>query len=138
MGETTERCAVCDQPGTGAAQGRTTAAAGRAPEPRPVLRAGLSRVIIEGRMLLLCRAHAATVVAAMPETFDDLRALFTGAVPELGARPAGALAPAGAALLLIERRSPISRRSADDRRVFPPRLEGRRLGAGRRATDPCD
>ena len=33
----------------------------------------MSRVVIEGRSLELCRSHTATVVAAMPETFEDLK-----------------------------------------------------------------
>jgi hypothetical protein len=89
----------------------------------------MSRVLVEGRSLELCRAHVATVVAAMPETFDELRALFVGAGVDLGAR-AGSDA--------LERRSPISRRDVEDRRVFPPRPEGRRMNAGRRASDPLD
>jgi hypothetical protein len=90
---------------------------------RAAVGAGMSRVVVEGRMLSLCRAHAATVVAEMPETFDDLRALFVGAGVDLGA---------GAS----ERRSPLDRRTPEDRRVFPPRPEGRRMGGGRRAGDP--
>jgi hypothetical protein len=82
----------------------------------------MSRVVVEGRMLSLCRAHAATVVAAMPETFDDLRALFVGVGVDLAS---------GA-----EHRSPLDRRGPEDRRVFPPRPEGRRMGGGRRAGDP--
>ena len=89
----------------------------------------MSRVVIEGRTLELCRTHASTVVAAMPETFDDLRALFVGAGVDLGAR-----APRGAS----ERRSPLDRRAPEDRRVFPPRPEGRRRAAGRRTGDPLD
>jgi hypothetical protein len=85
----------------------------------------MSRVVIEGRTLELCRTHAATVVAAMPETFDDLRALFVG----VGSWPDRAAA---------ERRSPLDRRDPEDRRVFPPRPEGRRRAAGRRAGDPLD
>lgn len=87
--------------------------------------ARMSKVVIEGRALTLCQPHAASVVAVMPETFEDLRAIFVGAAAELealGGQP--------------ERRSPIDRRAAEDRRVFPPRAEGRRMGAGRRATDP--
>ena len=84
--------------------------------------ARMSRVVIEGRALQLCRVHAVTVVTAMPETFDDLRALFVGAGVDLAAS--------------AERRSPLDRRAALDRRVFPPRPEGRRRNDGRRAGDP--
>jgi len=87
----------------------------------------MSKVVVEGRALQLCRSHAATVVEAMPETFDDLRELFAGAGADLDAP-----------LPFRERRSPIERRMAEDRRVFPPRPEGRRLGAGRRAGDARD
>jgi hypothetical protein len=92
----------------------------------------MSKVVIEGRALELCRSHAATVVAAMPETFDDLRELFVGAALDLGV-PLRRTPVA-------ERRSPITRRAAvaDDRRVFPPRPEGRRHNAGRRAGDVVD
>jgi hypothetical protein len=75
-------------------------------------------VVIEGRALRLCRAHAARVAAAAPETFEALRALFRGADGD--------------------RRSPIPRRGFEDRRVFPPRPEGRRMSGGRRATDPAE
>lgn len=88
----------------------------------------MSRVVIEGRSLELCRSHTATVVAAMPETFEDLRALFVGILP-LHASPPGHRP---------ERRSPIERRADENRRMFPPRPEGRRRGEGRRATDPRD
>ncbi|WP_044240096.1 hypothetical protein [Chondromyces apiculatus] len=107
MGESSTRCAVCggeERAGT-----------------------GLLRVIVELRTLLLCRAHAATVMAAMPETFEEMRALFVGAAP------AGRQGYAG-----LERRSPLPRRHAEDRRAFPPRPEGRRRDGGRRATDPVD
>lgn len=92
--------------------------------------ARMSRVVIEGRALQLCRSHASTVVAAMPETFEDLRALFIGAGVDLS----GPQSP----LPLPERRSPINRRAAEDRRVFPPRPEGRRQSEGRRAGDLRD
>lgn len=98
-----ETCAVCG-----------------APEPSG---SDLSRVVIEGRALSLCRQHATVVATEMPETFDDMRELFVG---DHG-QPAE-----------IERRSPIARRADDDRRVFPPRLEGRRMSNGRRAEDPRD
>lgn len=106
MSDGLEGCAVCEGPPQG----------GR-----------MSKVVVEGRTLQLCRAHAATVVAAMPETFEDLRALFIGAGVDL-ARP----------LAFPERRAPIDRRAPEDRRVFPPRPEGRRVSLGRRATDARD
>ncbi|WP_437732530.1 hypothetical protein [Sorangium sp. So ce1335] len=86
----------------------------------------MARVVIQGRSLSLCRPHAATVAAAMPETFEEMRALFVGL-------QRGQQAQSDA---FVERRSPIPRRNPEDRRVFPPRPEGRRLGGGRRATDP--
>jgi hypothetical protein len=78
-----------------------------------------SRVLIAGRMLLVCKEHAALVAIKMPRTWEDLQALFR---------------------LEPDRRSAIPRRAgmADDRRVFPPRPEGRRLGDGRRKTDRVD
>ncbi|WP_437632473.1 hypothetical protein [Sorangium sp. So ce854] len=86
----------------------------------------MARVVIQGRSLSLCRPHAATVAAAMPETFEEMRALFVGLQRGQQAQDDA----------FVERRSPIQRRSPEDRRVFPPRPEGRRLGGGRRATDP--
>jgi hypothetical protein len=80
--------------------------------------AKLSRVIIEAHTILLCKEHATIVARAMPKTFEHLRRLFLE--PETGATPA--------------RRSLIERRGVDDRRVFPPRPEGRRMG-GRRKED---
>jgi hypothetical protein len=78
----------------------------------------ISRVTIQARSVVLCREHAGVVAIKMPKTWDDLRAIF-------------ALPP--------ERRSPIPRRvEADDRRVFPPRPEGRRTSFGRRKADPLD
>ncbi len=106
MAEVHEGCAVC----------------GGRPSPG----ARMSKVFIEGRTLGLCRDHAATVVAAMPATFDELRALFVGVGMPTGAEPAAS------------RRSPLERRGAEDRRVFPPRPEGRRRADGRRAGDPLD
>jgi hypothetical protein len=88
----------------------------------------MSKVVVEGRALELCRTHAATVVAAMPETFEDLRALFVGVGVDLGTCPRG----------MKERRSPIDRRASEDRRVFPSRPEGRRRSGGRRVSDPID
>jgi hypothetical protein len=124
MGESTERCAVCADHEASDADGAAHA------DARP--RSRMARVVIQGRALCLCRAHAGTVAAAMPETFEEMRALFVG-LPR-NAPPSASSATATA----TERRSPISRRNPDERRVFPPRPEGRRLGGGRRATDPVD
>ena len=93
----------------------------------------MSRVVIEGRTFELCRTHAATVVAAMPETFDDLRALFVGVGVGVGADLRARPVPGAS-----EHRSPLERRDPQDRRVFPPRPEGRRRAAGRRTGDPLD
>ena len=106
MAELHEGCAVCGGPAS------------------PGVR--MSKVVIEGRTFGLCRDHAATVVAAMPATFDELRALFVGVGKRTGVE------------LAASRRSPLERRGAEDRRVFPPRPEGRRRAGGRRAGDPLD
>jgi hypothetical protein len=92
----------------------------------------MSRAMVEGRLLWLCLEHATAVVVAMPETFEQLRALF--------AQPATADPSGGPRRLdaMVERRSPLPRRRAEDRRFFPPRPEGRRTGFGRRADDPVD
>jgi hypothetical protein len=112
MSEGLDGCAVCGGPET--------------------LGARMSKVVVEGRALQLCRTHTATVVAAMPETFEELRALFVGAGVDLADRARKLPSPQP------ERRSPILRRLPEDRRVFPPRPEGRRLGAGRRAGDALE
>ena len=106
MSEALEGCAVCGG--------------------RSALGTRMSKVVVEGRALELCRTHASTVVAAMPETFEDLRALFVGAGVDLQRFPGP------------EQRSPIHRRETEDRRVFPPRPEGRRRSGGRRAGDSRD
>ncbi len=80
-------------------------------------RARMSRVVIQGHSLELCQPHATTVVAAMPKTFEDLLALFVD-------------------VIRAEPRSTKDRRAALDRREFPPRPEGRRLGFGRHSADP--
>lgn len=103
MAQVLEGCAVCGGP------------AGRGGR--------LSRVIIQGRSLDLCRVHAAVVAAARPETFDEMLALFASADADLAAQS-------------LERRAGPDRRAQVDRRAFPPRPEGRRLNGGRRAEDP--
>ncbi|MET0591594.1 MAG: hypothetical protein ABW133_02770 [Polyangiaceae bacterium] len=74
---------------------------------------------MQARSLSLCREHAGQVAIHMPKTWEDLRTLFA-----MGA----------------ERRSPVPRRheKLEDRRMFPPRPEGRRLSFGRRQSDPRD
>jgi hypothetical protein len=75
----------------------------------------ISRVTIQSRSVMLCREHAGLVAINMPKTWDELRAIFAGS---------------------LDRRSPIPRRTDyDDRRVFPPRPEGRRKSYGRRRLD---
>lgn len=90
----------------------------------------ISRLVMEGRPVALCRDHAAVVAAARPATFEDLRTLFIGATIDVEAMIRNGL--------MVERRSPVARRASEDRRAFPPRPEGRRRGFGRRATDPRD
>ncbi len=90
----------------------------------------ISRLVMEGRPIPLCRDHAAVVAAARPASFEELRTLFVGAKIDIAAMISHGL--------MVERRSPIERRTAEDRRAFPPRPEGRRHGFGRRAADPVD
>ncbi|MCP6769944.1 hypothetical protein NL529_34360, partial [Klebsiella pneumoniae] len=42
----------------------------------PVLGSKLCRVVIGGHTVTLCRTHAARVAAEMPQTYDEMRALF--------------------------------------------------------------
>jgi hypothetical protein len=75
----------------------------------------MRRLFVEGRIVALCPEHAEAALAEGVERVQDLCASFREAS---GARS------------LIDRRSPL------DRRLFPPRPEGRRRGRGRRDTDP--
>lgn len=72
------------------------------------------RVLIEDRLLSLCDEHAAEIQLHRVDSIAELRELFR---ERYGNRS------------LVLRRSPL------DRRVFPPRPEGRRLSDGRRASD---
>ena len=87
-------------------------------ENRPAVaratRSRLRRVAIDGRIVALCEAHAAAVVDSQAQSLDVLRELFR----ERGGNRS-----------LVDRRSPL------DRRLFPPRPEGRRLSTGRRSND---
>lgn len=75
------------------------------------------RILVDTRIVSLCEHHARLVTDAGVDTIPELRALFT--------EPNG-------------KRSRLPRRAPLDRRVFPPRPEGRRRNNGRRATDPKD
>jgi hypothetical protein len=72
------------------------------------------RIVIDQRLLTLCATHARVVKTSGASTMDAVRALFREG---------------------SGRRSTLPRRADLDRRAFPPRPEGRRLTAGRRATD---
>ena len=85
---------------------------GCAPEDHP--RKRIRRVLIGERIVALCDAHADELRRA---GIDDLEALY-----EVFQEPGG-------------QRSLVSRRAPLDRRVFPPRPEGRRRGDGRRHDD---
>jgi hypothetical protein len=89
-----------------------TSAAEHGAKPAKVVK--LRRLLLEDRIVLLCEAHAEKVRAQAPENLAELRRLFrerTG------------------------KRSLISRRAPLDRRLFPPRPEGRRASQGRRVGD---
>jgi hypothetical protein len=81
---------------------------------RPREARALVRLLAGDRIVALCGTHAEMARLANATTLDELRALFA----ELGGRRS-----------LVDRRSPI------DRRLFPPRPEGRRRALGRRASD---
>jgi hypothetical protein len=75
---------------------------------------GVTALELERRRVLLCRAHAGQVLSAELRSIDELRRLF---VEQDG------------------RRALLARRARDERRMFPPRPEGRRRSEGRRQTD---
>lgn len=77
----------------------------------------LRRVLVGERIVALCDEHAAKFQLSGAASVEELRALFR--------EPDG-------------RRSLIGRRAPLDRRVFPPRPEGRRHDDGRRADDAID
>ncbi|HVW26283.1 MAG TPA: hypothetical protein VHC69_13005 [Polyangiaceae bacterium] len=76
--------------------------------------ARLRRLAVEGRIVALCDEHARLVGGARANSLQVLRDLFR---------------EHGGSRSLLDRRSPL------DRRMFPPRPEGRRRSVGRRATD---
>ena len=89
------------------------ACSAKTPAPRGAQQK-LRRFLVGERVVALCQEHAAAFRAAAPCSLPELRALFR---ETWGKRS------------LVARRTPL------DRRVFPARPEGRRLGRGRRASD---
>ncbi len=78
----------------------------------PIVGGGRIRsVLVEDRVVSLCDAHADEFIAGGLETLAGLRAHFV---------------ESGGKRSLVPRRAPL------DRRIFPARPEGRRLGTGRR------
>ncbi len=71
-------------------------------------------IVVSRRQLHLCEQHHDLLDGRQPQSFDELAAIF--AVPGL------------------DRRAEPDRR-VDERRHFPPRPEGRRMGSGRRRDD---
>ena len=74
----------------------------------------IRRVLVEDRLVALCDEHAAELSLSGTRSVAELRTLF----PEEGGL-----------------RSRVGRRAPLDRRVFPPRPEGRRRNQGRRKSD---
>jgi hypothetical protein len=75
----------------------------------------LQRLLVHERIIAVCDEHAS--VASAARTIDELRCLFS---ESQGRRS------------LVDRRAPL------DRRLFPPRPEGRRAKPlGRRKSDPA-
>jgi hypothetical protein len=66
------------------------------------------------RRVVLCQAHAESAQREGTRSVEALRALFVEAEG---------------------RRALLARRAEDERRMFPPRPEGRRLSRGRRKSD---
>ena len=74
----------------------------------------LASVEVGDRRVALCKEHAAAARAAGVSSAEALRARFVEAEG---------------------RRALLSRRAEDERRMFPPRPEGRRMQRGRRKSD---
>jgi hypothetical protein len=77
----------------------------------------IRRILLQDRVVALCDEHAAELRSSGASTLEALCALF----PESAGK-----------------RSLVARRAPLDRRVFPPRPEGRRRNAGRRQDDRLD
>ncbi len=74
----------------------------------------LRHLLVQARLVTLCATHARVVKSSGADSMEAVRALFR--------ETAG-------------KRSALPRRAELDRRAFPARPEGRRLGGGRRAGD---
>lgn len=85
--------------------------------PRDKTHVKIRSVLVGRRIVSLCDAHARELRASGADDVEQLAALFS--------EPGG-------------RRSLIGRRAPLDRRVFPPRPEGRRCSAGRRHDDAAE
>jgi hypothetical protein len=70
--------------------------------------------LVGTRLVTLCTSHARVVPSLDPAGIEELRRAFQERKGQ---------------------RSLLDRRQELDRRVFPPRPEGRRRGGGRRASD---
>jgi hypothetical protein len=75
---------------------------------------GIVRLELADRIIPVCRADALRARQAGADSAEALRELFTEA---------------------DGRRALLPRRAPDERRMFPPRPEGRRYAAGRRGSD---
>ncbi len=84
--------------------------------------AQVRKVVVNNRDVFLCQLHATVVSRAKPASIEELKGLIRRE-REMNGK---------------DRRAPIDRRGTQpDRRVFA-RPEGRRMGWGRRASDPRD
>jgi len=75
---------------------------------------GVARLDLGSRAIVLCREHAERARIAEADSPEALHALFVEA---------------------DGRRALLDRRAPEERRLFPPRPEGRRHDAGRRQSD---
>jgi hypothetical protein len=124
--------------GSGRAQARRTfAAPGLRVRPFSCPSAGLARTLSRVKRTRLCEICGAAAGAASSLTDGMRRVLLCRAHAE-SARQAGADSIEALRALFVEsggRRALLARRATHERRLFPPRPEGRRIARGRRSTD---